>query len=255
MLIGMRNAMLADGGVSAKSYIQDGLIAMWDGIENAGWGVHDNSARAVDLMGRHPDLSSFSRVTDNAMVFTSNDYCLFAAADLADYRAAINSGNFSFEFCGEIATTYKFWKTIIYSSAGGNNSRFNIRPNFDSTNTIYRGIQAFAYSSSGVPGISIGSAYPQVVPSDLAFSNISMTCRADGSGIVCCDDNSFQFTGGVFPIATSNAALCFNREMASGSAKNAAPGNWHCIRWYNRALTAAEIAHNRAVDKERFGLP
>lgn len=29
---------------TAADYIQDGLIVMWDGIENAGWGVHDNNA-------------------------------------------------------------------------------------------------------------------------------------------------------------------------------------------------------------------
>lgn len=29
---------------TAKDYVQDGLVAMWDGIENAGWGVHDSNA-------------------------------------------------------------------------------------------------------------------------------------------------------------------------------------------------------------------
>ena len=31
-------------------------------------------------------------------------------------------------------------------------------------------------------------------------------------------------------------------------------GNVHCIRLYSRALTAAEIADNYAIDKKRFGL-
>ena len=57
MLIGMRNAMLAGAGLSAKSYIQDGLVAMWDGIENAGWGVHDPNATVwKDLSGNGYDL-------------------------------------------------------------------------------------------------------------------------------------------------------------------------------------------------------
>ena len=29
---------------TARDYVQDGLVAMWDGIENAGWGVHDPNA-------------------------------------------------------------------------------------------------------------------------------------------------------------------------------------------------------------------
>ena len=257
MLIGAREsfAVHSRGTPTARSYVQDGLVAMWDGIENSGWGVHDTYARAVDLTGRHPDLSSFSRTTDNAMVFGQNNYCLFAAAEWADYRAAINTGNFSFEFCGEIDTTDKYWRTIIYSSAGGNNSRFNVRPSFDSASTSYRKVQAFAYSSSGVPGIAIGSAYPQIVPDDLKFTNIAVSCKSDGSGLVCCDDNNLLFADGAFPIQTSSAALCFNREMAGGPSGNSASGAWHCIRWYNRALTADEIAANRAIDKVRFNLP
>lgn len=38
--------------ISARSYVNDGLIAMWDGIENAGWGVHDAAPTAwTDLIG------------------------------------------------------------------------------------------------------------------------------------------------------------------------------------------------------------
>lgn len=32
------------GAYSAKSYVQEGLYAQWDGIENAGWGTHDSAA-------------------------------------------------------------------------------------------------------------------------------------------------------------------------------------------------------------------
>lgn len=37
---------------TAADYVQDGLIAMWDGIENAGWGIHDQNATFwKDLIG------------------------------------------------------------------------------------------------------------------------------------------------------------------------------------------------------------
>ena len=42
---------------TARDYVQDGLIAMWDGIENAGWGVHDpNATTWKDLTGNGNDL-------------------------------------------------------------------------------------------------------------------------------------------------------------------------------------------------------
>ncbi len=43
--------------ISAKSYVQNGLDAMWDGIENVGWSMHDeNSQEWVDLVGGSPSL-------------------------------------------------------------------------------------------------------------------------------------------------------------------------------------------------------
>lgn len=43
---------------TTKDYIQDGLVAMWDGIENVGLGRHDGSvASMVDLAGENPTLT------------------------------------------------------------------------------------------------------------------------------------------------------------------------------------------------------
>ena len=45
MLINLRNALMAGKRTpTAKDYVQDGLLALWDGIENAGWGTHDVNA-------------------------------------------------------------------------------------------------------------------------------------------------------------------------------------------------------------------
>ena len=37
---------------TARDYVQDGLVAMWDGVENAGWGLHDSATTNwIDLVG------------------------------------------------------------------------------------------------------------------------------------------------------------------------------------------------------------
>ena len=37
---------------STSNYVQDGLVACWDGIENAGKGVHDSEATVwTDIVG------------------------------------------------------------------------------------------------------------------------------------------------------------------------------------------------------------
>ena len=43
---------------TARDYVQDGLVAMWDGIENAGWGTHDDAATVwKDLTGNGNDAT------------------------------------------------------------------------------------------------------------------------------------------------------------------------------------------------------
>lgn len=44
--------------ISAKDYVQDGLVAMWDGIENAGWGMHDASAKTWKDLAGNNDITS-----------------------------------------------------------------------------------------------------------------------------------------------------------------------------------------------------
>lgn len=50
--IGVINTQRLDvDWLSARNYVQDGLVAMWDGIENAGYGVHsDNPLDFVELV-------------------------------------------------------------------------------------------------------------------------------------------------------------------------------------------------------------
>ena len=55
---------------NAKDYVQDGLVAMWDGIENAGWGVHQtNLSYWTDLTGRGADfqIGSAFNVLENGI--------------------------------------------------------------------------------------------------------------------------------------------------------------------------------------------
>ena len=63
--VGLRHISMSEVGgnesYSAKDYVQDGLVCMWDGIENVDWGVHDpNTTVWVDLMRRSPDISIMS---------------------------------------------------------------------------------------------------------------------------------------------------------------------------------------------------
>ena len=80
-----------------NSYVKDGLVAMWDGTENAGWGTHDASATTwKDLIG----TDDFT-VTANAH-WSDNGIDNFATA----YRIAYRS---SFTFNAPLTQEVVFW--------------------------------------------------------------------------------------------------------------------------------------------------
>ncbi len=84
-------AAVAQGAVSG--YVQNGLIAHWDAIDNVGTGVHDASATTwKDLTGLHPDM-----VFPNGTLIGENYYDMTGASggtggyvtNIADIATAI----------------------------------------------------------------------------------------------------------------------------------------------------------------------
>ena len=77
MLINLRNALMAGKRTpTARDYVQDGLVAMWDGIENAGWGVHDAAATTwKDLVGT-VDIALHGEfvIKDDSVFISKNGY-------------------------------------------------------------------------------------------------------------------------------------------------------------------------------------
>lgn len=93
-------------GVNAFSYIQKGLAASYDGIENAGAGVHDaNATTWVDLTGNGNDGTVASGITwaaDGWVCTGGVDTPVVVSPGLA---AVTGSETFTVEFAGKRATT------------------------------------------------------------------------------------------------------------------------------------------------------
>ncbi len=70
--------------MTAAHYVQDGLVACWDGIENAGAGVHaDSLSQWVDLVGGRSFTPSNPTVGARAIRFSgaSDSYGVLSAAN------------------------------------------------------------------------------------------------------------------------------------------------------------------------------
>lgn len=230
MMLGARTAAWAKSGgrfPSARDYVQDGLIDMFDGIENAGWGVHDPNATVWnDLIGQNDlDIVNESSFGKDCLIISTSNTIGAERDSLLTTRGTI-----------EVVMSASIWRK------------------YDTCCFIYFG----QYCQFG------------------RRNGLANGCNRDGSGNYGCymqdltdgayGMNSFSITrvnGNTGSIAKNNKQLQLSLYNAPAyeppSIMSILSGNgvfrYFNLRIYNRPLSAAEIAANYAIDKERFNLP
>ena len=241
MLVAARTGAWANigGGVpTAKDYVQDGLVAMWDGIENAGWGVHDPNATVwKDIVNGYVAKISNGAFSDDALVFneTTKDATALCE-DCDEIVSALSSAIYTVEVVGVVRQFIErtgFWSTQVgYDHKPKIYAADNYIARWLIHNDRYRDITASSpvvgskFVHSVACNQNVGKAY---LNSMLKFSSSDWT----GSQIAA----SYFKIGG---------------KSQAGSGYNA---DFNCVRVYNRDLLSEEIAHNYAIDKARFNLP
>lgn len=215
-------AKLMRQGKTAKDYVQSGLVAMWDGIENAGWGTHDASATTWrDLIG-----------TANQSVYGGDGW-------LDDgYSWANDTGVYRMFDCGNVFNTGIFTLDVVVSR----NSSYGA--NFPGINGVGGGASEIGIRSwdsySRVGFWAYGSRFADVS----ANANVKhMTLTCDSTTITAYWD------------AENRGTIAYDSSVALDGLLYWQRGILYACRIYSRALTAAEIAANYAIDKERFNLP
>jgi hypothetical protein len=226
----------ASATATVESYVQDGLIAMWDGEWNAGRGTHDPNATVwKDLIG-------------------DCDLTVNGTTSWGDKYANIGSATF---FGGTIDPVKVFTgngvavqtlSTKIGTS--DNNGVFAIGDNSNRHLWIW---ESFAQGSGGmtfskvVYNTNLGTTYPVLSVDDKVLLTVSYK---DGVA------NSFVGTDPDRSVVIASNQIVGDQPIYIGKipGHNTYGGKIYCVRLYNRALTQSEIAHNYDVDKARFGL-
>ena len=274
MLINLRNALMAGKRTpTAKDYVQDGLVAMWDGIENAGWGTHADTLPVkygmsnlcnlvsptigvdgvdydfglnVSGMTVEPDGLSWSDTsawaawgysfnTSQIPVNASKSYISGAFPTNADTGQEL-----TLEIVARLDTEGAPVQTIIVAG-------FNERAIYASYNANGNGLIRWnrnggnQYEPFQSPFASGRAQTISLVQSP----NGTNTVYVDGSPVLVRTGVSGYFLNNMFTFLRVNDV----RHPWSPS------GKFHNMRVSNRALTAAEIAANYAIDKARFNLP
>ena len=235
MMVGARVGAWAKSGYTAKDYVQDGLIAMWDGIENVGWGVHDPNATVwKDLSGNGHDLllsgtasfgadhaeldgnGFFYKTTDISPFFTKTG--LTAQVVSTKIGDGDNRGLYSI---GE--TTRLLWIWNSFQQGGSRKMTFS----------------KFIYSNN------VGTTYPDIARD--AKTSFTIT-HANGVAKTFVNKTADK-TASVSPLDVSGIDRIAIGRIQSFEIFN---GYIYCVRHYSRALTADEIADNDSIDKARF---
>lgn len=219
------------GGVpTAHDYVQGGLVAMWDGIENAGFGVHDpNATTWKDLTGSGYDF----QIPTAGVEIKKN--CI--SKDLGASLSTLLPETSRQEFSVEIVTN-------IISCDSGAGIIWAANPEWVGGLLFYRSATMQWY-------------YPWKILQQLNYSdNIgitkswSMNWKPSAQNLFC--DNSILAS---MQNEIDDRNILSRWFLGEYNGNRNSKADYYCIRLYSRALTVAEIAANYAVDKARFGLP
>lgn len=228
---------------TAKAYVQEGLIAIWDALENLDWGKRDAKAKSWRDLISGTEMAGSSGVLwgSNYYLGQTGQYFYQGLSNRTDLSDAYASGMFTIEATLMVdpneypSMKYPFFIGVDISS---------LRLYCKATERKFGGwffSDGFAYDVVMGNNTSNTLTYRLDIGSSRADVYVNKTYRTNW--------NATSAKGTI-----AGKTLYIGRNSYAGGDNTYFQGGIHCIRWYNRPLTTEEIAHNYAIDKERFGL-
>ena len=220
------------GAADTSRYVQDGLVAHWDGIENAGAGVaHDpNATTWKDLVGgREFTLTAGVTVNDDRLTFPGNasSYGNLSEADTAATFGLATNGTVEIVY----ATTATAKDQIILQSSTASGILAAIYSKTSYLIACNASATRFAFASKTATN-SISIRYSSAKPASAFANGAALTVSSTGYYGNANDTTTLG-------ARTSDKSLPF-------------AGSIYAVRVYNRRLTNEEIAANHLVDALRF---
>ena len=231
-MIGARTAAWVKSDYTARDYVQDGLIAMWDGIENSGWGVHSESnEKWVELISLKESIKNSSNVRQ---VITLSDGFRFVKGGFVTNMSLENI--VAIEAVLRVDTAQNSGPLLC---SLGDKIQLVLVSNADRVQYVALDYTDKTYKKANVP---IGKKF-------------SVSIR-----------ESVGFTNGIDSTVVDSIVRRWGYNYSGGSIAYYHPNNFkdvftnfvgdiHSLRCYSRNLTIDEIAANYSIDKARFNLP
>ena len=211
---------------TAADYVQNGLIAHWDGLENIGYGEHSNNTSTwVDLKGNY-DLVNFGG---------------YSSGFWGDAWLDNNTSNRSPSvFVAASAIPYTTCEFVVALSSGG---LVCLPGTADNRMCVCTPSYAQFFN-------------PYTETSEEYNGTGTMSCIYRSGGAITPYENSKPLYRG-----TATNSWAYSRVAGKfglfGNDKYrtyAMHGRVYAVRLYDRALSMSEIRYNHLIDKARFGL-
>ena len=254
----------AHAALTAKSYITDGLIWQLDGIENVAYGEpHDSSATSwKDLVGgKHVPIWTNASFVDTGV----------SSSGVGGTGKITNSGGTG----TDPATVSETWRPIFAAYTAAHYTyecAFNKTKHADTTPKSYEttfrsvflllGNNAYKFgtvdqyggktdSAGFSPNGSSSAQWPSKrITVDTVVGQHTLSCSQDELNCkIRFDDEETSTTVASYGACNNQHGIMVNQDYNGNTGLD---GVYHSIRFYNRPLTADELAVNRAVDKVRY---
>lgn len=244
-------------------YVTDGLVTHFDGIWNAGIGVHDASAQKwTDLTNMLPDITDTTSFTwgDDCLTNGTSDFLVFASVvnnttdmqsfyertGIAQYESA-SDYSLQSDYTVEMVITFNIGtysslvnQYVFTFSMDTNRTGYNFSTPWSSPRLIF---------GPSVGWSPIGSGYKGFVIGDNKGFPISFQGRAVLSGV-----NDYKCNGTLVSSYDGSAPSVGSAIRGYHKMQIGLPAGckMHRFSIYNRKLTEAEQEKNRNVDVKRF---
>ncbi len=245
---------------SSRHYVQDGLVAMWDGIENTAAGTNGLAATTwTDRVGgRAFSIPSGASFTPLGLATTyANGSTIDSSATNFLFVLATN-GTYTIEVAytqtaaiSHPAAGYYDYRAIFLAT-GRDIAKFSVGLGLRHNNQVDCVAMTISgdCSNSSAAGGHVRALYP--TGGVLGAHTVSYVSASMSAASILFDGGAqsadFDIPQGDM-ISGNLRALYFNRNYYTGHGLD---GTYHCIRIYSRALTREEVAHNREIDVMRY---
>ncbi len=249
-LYALTNGIRSAADYDVHDYVQQGLVANYDGIRNLGPSSPHGTLSQYWLDSSYRDVpmvavsnSAFNAWIGKGHHFTVSEKSFFRTTETIDlgwscsFQCVVDAPPGSGQKQGRSGS---YWPT--YFGAPSDHGMFLTKAGTELAwkmdNFLYDGTERVKLQN-------FGGQYITAVVDGMSANKVYLTQTTTlGSGVA--NKKKMEINGQTWAIGSCNS------DTLSDVAARCLQGEYYAFRIYNRALTEAELAHNRAIDEIRY---